>query len=618
MNWKHTSTFGTAYFLIILCFFSFRPLSDLYAQGTNSPITDLMIKALEKEKDKSSIMSLLGAVYYYGLSDAPDTVQFALAVHGFKYDGFNDVPKNLVSAFTWFKKAAEEGDSQSMHRLAECYKKGEGTVHNNKEALKWYNKAVASGFVQSMYALADCYNYGLLGVSKSSVIAYLWYHKAEETLCNDEAERFLLNFSLDGNYKNINTVDIQSIRFSASSGNADSMLRLGCLLRFDLPSSKKDLSESYNWFHKAALAGNSFAMFFLGSCSEKGEGTPQNDDEAVKWYKRSAQLGNSFSLRKLGGCYYLGRFGLTQDFKEAFSLFYKCAIAGDVAAMKLVGMCYENGDGVPQNDVYAYAWYSLSSGLGNSEARIWQKSIRATLTPAMVYEGQQLATTLKESLGKGFTSPITKDQVVSGTGFFITTNGYIITAAHVVSKSTSVKILVGTKTTSAVVVRKDEKNDIALLKAEGSFSALPIIPSSLMKLGTDVFTIGFPNLSLQGVSPKLTKGVISGLNGIQDDPSCFQISVAVQPGNSGGPLLNADGCVLGVINSKLNDVVAANLTGSLPQNVNYAVKSAYVLPLIDSLAEGSILVKPVKGKTFEDIVKLAESSTCIILVTESK
>jgi S1-C subfamily serine protease len=359
-------------------------------------------------------------------------------------------------------------------------------------------------------------------------------------------------------------------------------------------------------------------MFLLGACSEKGEGTPQSNEEALKWYKLSAQSGNSLALRKLGGCYYLGRFGLTHNFNEAFSLFYKSAISGDVSAMKLVGMCYQNGDGVPQNDVYAYAWYSLSSGLGNRDARIWQEIIRETLTPEMVYEGQQLATSLKDALDKGLPNTIKKNQLVSGTGFFITTNGYIITAAHVISKSTSVKILVGTKTVSAIVVRKDEKNDIALLKAEGSFSALPIIPSSFAKLGVDVFTVGFPNVRLQGISPKLTKGAISGLNGIKDDPSCFQISVAVQPGNSGGPLINADGCVFGVINSQLNDVVAANLTGSLPQNVNYAVKSAYVLPLIDSLAEGSILAKPVKGKTFEDIVKLAESSTCIILSSEGK
>ena len=85
------------------------------------------------------------------------------------------------------------------------------------------------------------------------------------------------------------------------------------------------------------------------------------------------------------------------------------------------------------------------------------------------------------------------------------------------------------------------------------------------------------------------------------------------PPNSGGPLINTDGCVVGVINARLNDLATAKLTGSLPQNVNYAVKSAYVLPLLDSISEGSHLPIAKKIMTFEDAVKLAESATCIIL-----
>lgn len=137
-----------------------------------------------------------------------------------------------------------------------------------------------------------------------------------------------------------------------------------------------------------------------------------------------------------------------------------------------------------------------------------------------------------------------------------------------------------------------------------------------MTLGRDVFTLGFPNVDLQGFSPKLTKGVVSGLNGIQDDPSCFQISAAIQPGNSGGPLINNDGCVVGMINSKLNDLATAKLTGSLPQNVNYAVKSAYILPLLDAIPEGNLLLKPEKVPGFDEIVRRAETSICIILGAE--
>jgi S1-C subfamily serine protease len=79
----------------------------------------------------------------------------------------------------------------------------------------------------------------------------------------------------------------------------------------------------------------------------------------------------------------------------------------------------------------------------------------------------------------------------------------------------------------------------------------------------------------------MTKGEISSTTGIQDDPRQFQISVPVQPGNSGGPLFDTSGNVVGIVVAKLNAALMVEHTGDLPQNVNYAVKSAYLLPLLE-------------------------------------
>ena len=88
----------------------------------------------------------------------------------------------------------------------------------------------------------------------------------------------------------------------------------------------------------------------------------------------------------------------------------------------------------------------------------------------------------------------------------------------------------------------DEANDLAVLQlAEGVFPALPIAPSRKIRLGQAVATIGFPNINIQGFSPKVTKGEISSLSGIGDDLSSWQVSVPVQPGNSGGALLDEAG-----------------------------------------------------------------------------
>ena len=162
----------------------------------------------------------------------------------------------------------------------------------------------------------------------------------------------------------------------------------------------------------------------------------------------------------------------------------------------------------------------------------------------------------------------------------------------------------------------DNANDLALLKCEGSFQAAPVKSSSGIKLGQSVFTIGFPNIEFQGFSPKMTKGEISSLSGLQDDPRHWQISVPVQPGNSGGPLFDEAGNVVGVVLSKLDAIKVAKFTGDLPQNVNYAVKSIYALPLLESYG---VNLAPASGgssspKKFENVVEKVQGAVVLILV----
>ena len=129
--------------------------------------------------------------------------------------------------------------------------------------------------------------------------------------------------------------------------------------------------------------------------------------------------------------------------------------------------------------------------------------------------------------------------------------------------------------------------------------------------------MGFPNPALQGTSPKLTKGEISSLAGIQDDPRYFQISVPIQPGNSGGALVDAAGNVIGLVTSKLSARAALATSGMLPENVNYAIKSTYLLGLLESLPDAaSKLREPhaAKQRKWEDVVKEAEEATVMVLV----
>jgi S1-C subfamily serine protease len=189
-----------------------------------------------------------------------------------------------------------------------------------------------------------------------------------------------------------------------------------------------------------------------------------------------------------------------------------------------------------------------------------------------------------------------------------------ITAAHVVQGASRIEVVTATRAFAAVVVKIDDTNDVAVLKCSGNnFIPLPIAPSKEARAGTTVFTVGFPNIQIQGFDPKLTKGEISSQTGYQDDPRQWQISVPTQPGNSGGPLCDEHGNLIGVIESTLNPLTMAKTEGEIPPNVNYAVKSSYILPLLDDVQNLPPVVSPIDTK-FEDIVGNVQKSVVLILV----
>lgn len=204
----------------------------------------------------------------------------------------------------------------------------------------------------------------------------------------------------------------------------------------------------------------------------------------------------------------------------------------------------------------------------------------------------------------------------TGTGFFISEDGYLITNQHVVKEGSQVRLLTANGLVSARVVKADAGNDLAVLKAEGKFAALPVASSRGVKLGATAATVGFPNIGLQGFSPKLAKGEIASLAGAQDDPRHFQISVPLQPGNSGGALVDERGNVIGVVVAKLSQKAALAASGTLAENVNYAVKSSFLLGFFESLPDVAARLKEpnVRERKFEDVVKDVERATVLVLV----
>ena len=148
------------------------------------------------------------------------------------------------------------------------------------------------------------------------------------------------------------------------------------------------------------------------------------------------------------------------------------------------------------------------------------------------------------------------------------------------------------------------------------FAPLPITSSRSVKLGGTVATVGFPNTGMQGFAPKYARGEIASLAGAADDARYFQISVPVQPGNSGGALVDEHGNVVGVVSAKLNAAAALAASGALPENVNYAVKSSFLLGFLESVPDVANKLKAPNtvDEKFEDVVKSAQAAAVLVLV----
>ncbi|UFN50754.1 serine protease [Roseomonas sp. OT10] len=172
-------------------------------------------------------------------------------------------------------------------------------------------------------------------------------------------------------------------------------------------------------------------------------------------------------------------------------------------------------------------------------------------------------------------------EVGSGTGFLIGAR-QALTNNHVVRQCRSLRARNAQGREIDVTVKAtDAEKDLALLELrQDAGPALAFRQAPQVRRGETVVTYGFPLAGVLSSGPTLTTGDISALAGLADNPGQYQISAPVQPGNSGGPLLDSAGNVVGVIVSKLNAQRIAQRTGDIPQNVNFAVKGDAALDFL--------------------------------------
>jgi S1-C subfamily serine protease len=181
-------------------------------------------------------------------------------------------------------------------------------------------------------------------------------------------------------------------------------------------------------------------------------------------------------------------------------------------------------------------------------------------------------------------TPLQAASISTGSGIVIGTHGEILTNSHVVENCEKITVqFSSTKLETAVLVAHDKKNDLAVIRTEtspGSVAAFRDGPA--LRTGDTVVALGYPLSGLLATTANLSVGNVSALAGLYDDSRYVQNSAPVQPGNSGGPLLDASGHLLGIVTAKLNAIRMARSTGDIPQNVNFALKAEIARTFLDS------------------------------------
>lgn len=245
----------------------------------------------------------------------------------------------------------------------------------------------------------------------------------------------------------------------------------------------------------------------------------------------------------------------------------------------------ENQGGIYGN---TYMNLSLSSGKMVQEAILdyYNRTVDATATTYC-----NNIDILQQYLVKNITEekPIYADKdpnelvaVASGSGFFINKQGNIVTNEHVVEGCNNMTIVIDGKEIEAEVIATDNVNDLALLKTKFNNKDYFRLSKDDVERSQPVKAVGYGFGKNYSSDIKVTAGIVNSLSGYNDNYSEFQMDAAIQSGNSGGPVINEEGQVVGVSVAALDSIAVLEDTGTLPQNVNYAIKTSTLKQFLNS------------------------------------
>ncbi len=416
-------------------------------------------------------------------------------------------------------------------------------------------------------------------------------------------------------------------------------LRLGqCYAQGHGRASDKALAAGL--YRKAAEAGMAAAQTAWALALQRGDGTERDEAAALSWFGRAAQAGDANAALALARAYEIGT-GTSRDRGLAAKWMQHAADQRNPAAQLALAHWYLVGDLVERSPLLGYAWsqiaFESSMRLGDpaAAAHLMQRAglVRAQSAMQLVaddlLEGQRLArqwqpgsialraadaarSAAPTAQGSAPGAPATtapRPAAGTGSGFFVSREGHLVTNEHVVRDCREVRIAADRPVR---VLAIDRAADLALLKAAPVERAAVLRADKPARQGEDVLIYGFPLHGVLSSSGQVGAGMITALSGLRDNPLQLQIDVPVQAGNSGGPLIDSRGEVIGVVVSKLNALKVAQVTGDIPQNVNFAVRSDLCRPLL----AGQSLPRRGDSNSRDGAIDRAKAATVQILIRE--
>jgi len=425
---------------------------------------------------------------------------------------------------------------------------------------------------------------------------------------------------------------VQWYRRAAEQGHGSGQSNLGVMYATGRGVERDD-NEAVKWFQRSGAQGTASGQNHLGAMYAAGRGVPKDDVQAVEWYRRAAEQGYALAQANLGFMYSNGR-GVPKDDAEAAKWNQRAAELGNPAAQANLANAYGSGRGLPKDPLLSYMWYTIAikgaSGDFRDQVVKRREAISRELPPALVISAQQMADRWKPRPQARLDTPAVsqtpppvgptaekKAQLeMTGTGFIVSRRGHALTNAHVVEGCSEVRTRLPLAESSVTpVVATDGSNDLALL-------ALPSPPPILsvasfregrgIRQGDTIVALGFPLHGLLASGANLTTGNVSALAGVRDDARYLQITAPVQPGNSGGPLLDQSGNVVGVVVGKLDALKVARAIGDIPQNVNFAVNANVARAFLDANGVDYALVPSTTNLQAADIGERAKKFTVVV------